>query len=70
MSDDYHLGMVLLNTIHALSTLPDDAPGYGESGGAQWPLRDELIDALISVSPDPAQMRKAADHFKTQRESK
>lgn len=38
--------VVLDQVEKALRSLPDDALGWGGSGGADWPLRDELAAAV------------------------
>lgn len=57
-SDDRRIA-VLVQCALAINSLPADALGYGESGGAEWPLRDELLDAIILAMPDPAKARAA-----------
>jgi hypothetical protein len=40
------LARTLLAVRDALQSLPEDALGEGESGGACWPLRDELLTGV------------------------
>lgn len=51
--------IVLMECGQAINSLSEDALGFGESGGAQWPLRDELIAAIIARMPNPDAFRAA-----------
>lgn len=41
--------LVLRRCGDALNSLPDNALGFADSGGAEWPIRDELVFAIAMV---------------------
>jgi hypothetical protein len=50
--------LVLTQTKSALLSLPEDALGIAESGGAEWPIRDEMITAIdMRLNTEPTNAR-------------